>query len=75
MAKIRIIKEKSTQEVDIQQEQETRKVHIVEAPEYGVCEHILITKTKGEKRLTINGLKIDDEVFQIIKNLINDEFN
>ena len=75
MAKIIYHQDDFTQEVnfEVNHLEQTARIDIIETQDGGgIPSHLLICKKKDEEAISINNIKIEGEVFQILKKLINE---
>ena len=75
MAKITYHQEDFTQEVnfEVNHLEQTARIDIIETQDGGgIPSHLLICKKKDERAISINNIRIEGEVFQILKKLINE---
>ena len=75
MAKIIYHQDDFTQEVnfEVNHLEQTSRIDIIETQdEGGIPSHLLICKKKDERAISINNIRIEGEVFQILKKLINE---
>ena len=66
------------QEIDLQvnHKNKTSRLEITETQEGGgVPSHVLICKNKGENAISINNIRIEGEIYQLLKTIIKDESN
>ena len=65
------------QEVEIQtlNNNQSKKLEIIETQDGGgIPNHLKICKVKGENAITINGIRLECEVYQILITILKDEF-
>lgn len=75
MAKIIYHQDDFTQEVnfEVNHLEQTARIDIIETQDGGgIPSHLLICKKKDERAISINNIRIEGEVFQILKKLINE---
>lgn len=77
---IRIIyhQEDFIQEINLQvnHDNKTSRLEITETQEGGgVPSHVLICKNKDENAISINNIRIEGEIYQLLKTIIKDESN
>ena len=75
MAKIIYHQDDFTQEVNfkVNHLEQTARIDIIETQDGGgIPSHLLICKKKDEEAISINNIRIEGEVFQILKKLINE---
>ena len=75
IAKITYHQEDFTQEVnfEVNHLEQTARIDIIETQdEGGIPSCLLICKSKNERAISINNIRIEGEVFQILKKLINE---
>ena len=75
MAKIIYHQDDFTQEVnfEVNHLEQTARIDIIETQDGGgIPSHLLICKNKNERAISINNIRIEGEVFQILKKIINE---
>ena len=75
MAKIIYHQDDFTQEVnfEVNHLEQTARIDIIETQDGGgIPSHLLICKKKDERAISINNIRIEGEVFQILKKIINE---
>ena len=75
MTKIIYHQDDFTQEINLEvnQENKTSRLEIIETQDGGgIPSHLLICKKKDERAISINNIRLEGEIFQILKQLINE---
>ena len=75
MAKIIYHQDDFIQEVnfEVNHLEQTVRIDIIETQDGGgIPSHLLICKKKNERAISINNIRIEGEIFQILKKLINE---
>ena len=75
MAKIIYHQDDFTQEVnfEVNHLEQTARIDIIETQDGGgIPSCLLICKNKNERAISINNIRIEGEVFQILKKIINE---
>ena len=78
MAKIIYHQDDFTQEVnfEVNHLEQTARIDIIETQDGGrIPSHLLICKKKGENAISINNIRIEGEIYQLLKTIIKDESN